>query len=176
VKIHRPRENRHSIRRSVHTLPINRIIGWFDGDAKKNGEQSGAGGVIKLNEHSVYRWTLNCGGGSNTRAELLCSWVSLTLTHRLSITDFHVIGDSKIVIDWLNDKGSLQEISIDCWKDGIKELFKFFSSITFAHAYKEENLEANILSKKALTAHPRAIAYNKWVDGHEGPRHFLMLY
>jgi len=76
-----------------------RIIGWFDGAAQKNGEQSGAGGVIKLNEHSIYKWTLNCGGGSNTIAELLSAWATLTLAHRLSITDFHVIGDSKIVID-----------------------------------------------------------------------------
>jgi ribonuclease HI len=153
VRSHRPQERLHSIRRSVHILPLNRIIGWFDGAAQKNGEQSGAGGVIKLNEHSVYKWTLNCGGGSNTRAELLGVWASLTLAHRLSITDFHVIGDSKIVIDWLNDKGSLQTISIDCWKNRIKELFKFFSAITFAHVYREENLEADFLSKKALTAH-----------------------
>jgi hypothetical protein len=98
------------------------------------------------------------------------------LAHRLSITNFHVIGDSKIVIGWINNKGSLQAISIDCWKDRIEELFKFFSVITFAHVYREENITADILSKKALTAHPRAIAYNKWVDGHEGPRYFLKLY
>jgi ribonuclease HI len=110
------------------------------------------------------------------KSKLLGAWAALTLAHRLSITDFHVIGDSKIVIDWLNNKGSLQAISIDCWKDRIKELFKFFSVITFAHVYREENLEADILSKKALTARPGAIAYNQWVDGHEGPRHFLKLY
>jgi ribonuclease HI len=103
-------------------------------------------------------------------------WASLTLAHRLSITDFHVIGDSKIVIDWLNEKGSLQAISIDCWKDRIKELFKFFSAITFSHVYREENQEADFLSKKALTARPGSIAYNQWVDGQEGPRLFLKLY
>jgi hypothetical protein len=68
VRSHRPQEKVHSIRRSVHTLPIDKIIGWFDGAAQKNGEQSGAGGVIKINEHTVYKWTLNCGRGTNTRA------------------------------------------------------------------------------------------------------------
>jgi hypothetical protein len=71
VRSHRPQENRHYCSRTVHTLPFNRIIGWFDGAAQKNGEQSGAGGVIKINDHSVYKWTLNCGGETNTRAEIL---------------------------------------------------------------------------------------------------------
>jgi len=66
-------------------------------------------------------------------------WASLTLAHRLSITDFHVIGDSKIIIDWLNENISLRAISIDYWKDKIKEIIKYFLNITFAHVYREEN-------------------------------------
>jgi len=128
-----------SNRRNAHSLPHHRILGWFDGAAQRNGEQSGAGGIIKLNDHIVYKLTLNCGGGTNTRAELLGAWAILTLAQRLSITDIHIMGDSKIVIDWLNDIGSLQVISIDCWKDRVRELIKQFSVITFAHVYREEN-------------------------------------
>jgi ribonuclease HI len=131
-------------------LPHHRIIGWFDGATQLNGELSGVGGVIKLNEHTVYRWTLNCGGGTNTREELLGAWVVLTLAHRLSITDIHVIGDSKIVIDWLNNIGSLQVISIDCWKDRVRELIKHFSVITFAHVYREEIRRLTYYPKRPL--------------------------
>ena len=67
VRSHKPQETMHSIRHSIHTLPINKIIKWFDGAAEKKGEQIGAGGVININEHIVYKWTLNCGGGTNTR-------------------------------------------------------------------------------------------------------------
>jgi ribonuclease HI len=173
---HSPHKTQQSIRCFVHILPHNRIVGWFDGATQLNGELSGVGGVVKLNEHTVYRWTLNYGGGTNTRVELLGAWDVLSLAHSLSITDLHDIGDSKIVIDWLNNIGSLQVISIDCWKDRVKELIKHFSVITFAHVYKEENHEADMLSKKALIVRPGAIAYNQWVDGHEGPRYYLKLY
>ena len=39
--------------------------------------------------------------------ELVGVWASLILATRLSISDLHVLGDSKIVIDWLNGKGAL---------------------------------------------------------------------
>jgi hypothetical protein len=51
-----------------------RPIGWFDGAAQRRGQTSGAGGVIRVNNHTKYRWMLNCGPGSNTRAELLGVW------------------------------------------------------------------------------------------------------
>jgi ribonuclease HI len=154
VTSYSPQKTQHSIKHTVHILPHNRIIGWFDGAAQLNGDLSGAGGVIKVNEHTVYKWTLNCGGGTYTRVEILGAWAALSLAHRVSIIDFHVIGDSKIVIEWLNNKGYLRVISIDCWKEKIKELFNHFSIITFAHVYREENLEDDILSKNALITHP----------------------
>jgi ribonuclease HI len=74
-------------------------ICWFDGAAQVNGTLCGAGGVIKTIGKTSYRWTLNCGQGSNTRAKLLGVWASLTLTLRLNIICLHVLGDSNIVID-----------------------------------------------------------------------------
>jgi hypothetical protein len=44
---------------------------WFDGVAQENGNLSGVGGIIKISRNTIYRWTFNCGMGSNTRAELL---------------------------------------------------------------------------------------------------------
>jgi ribonuclease HI len=75
---------------------------WFDGAAQQNGKLSGVGGVIKINEQTEYRWTLNCGSGTNSKAELMGAWATLILASRLSVSDIHVLGDSKIVIDWLN--------------------------------------------------------------------------
>jgi ribonuclease HI len=176
VGSHRTKEKVYPTRCSVFAIPEDKIIGWFDGATQRNGDQSGAGGVIKINDHTVYKWTLNCGRGTNTRAELMGVWASLTLASRLSITDILVLGDSKIVIDWLNRKGTLQVVTIDCWKDMINELIKCFTNISFAHVYREENQEADNLSKQALTKHPGSIAYNQWEGGHEGPNLFLKMY
>jgi hypothetical protein len=59
--------------------------GWFDGEALSNGTQRSAGGLIKITKKSSYRWTFNCGPGTNTRAELLGAWATLYLASRLHI-------------------------------------------------------------------------------------------
>jgi hypothetical protein len=45
--------------------------GWFDGATLSNGTQRGAGGPIRLSNNTSYRWTFNCGPGTNTRDERL---------------------------------------------------------------------------------------------------------
>jgi ribonuclease HI len=158
------------------TLPVDKTLAWFDGAAQQNGLLSGVGGVIKLDDHKEYRWTLNCGKGTNSRAELMGAWATLTLAARLTVYDLHVLGDSKIVIDWLNRKGVLKVANLDGWKDRIDELIPLFRSISFAHIYREENKEVDCLSKKALYSSRGRIAYSQWVDGHEGPTLFINMY
>jgi hypothetical protein len=85
----------------------------------------------------VFKWTFNCGPGTNTRAELLGVWETLILASRLHISDLQVFGDSRIIIDWLNYKGKLQVISLDCWKDRIRDLSKTFRSINYSHIYRD---------------------------------------
>jgi hypothetical protein len=78
-----------------------KIVGWFDGASQQNSEHSGAGGVIKIREHTFYKWMINCGAGTNTRDELLGVWALLTLASPPFIYEISVLGDSRIVIDWL---------------------------------------------------------------------------
>jgi ribonuclease HI len=76
-------------------------ICWFNGVAQNNGTLSGAGSIIKTGENIIYRSTFNCGMGTNTRDELLGVWASLTLAYKLDIDHLQVLGDSKILVDWL---------------------------------------------------------------------------
>jgi ribonuclease HI len=150
-------------------------IGWFDGVAQVRGQISGAGGVIKINSHTEYRWMLNCGPGTNTRAEFLGVWALLTLASRLHLQDLQVFGDSKIVIDWLNHKCVLQVLNLECWKDQIKDLYKDFRTLIFSHIYKEYNQQSDELSKRAPQHQEGKIIYNQMEDGHMGPTLFLNL-
>jgi ribonuclease HI len=144
-------------------------VGWFDGASQNNGTMSGAGGIIKIGETTIYRWTFNCGLGSNTRAELLGAWATLTLATRLDIAQLQVLGDSKIVIDWINNKCKLCVTSLTGWKQKIRSLIPIFKDLKFEHIYREDNEEADSLSKKALLAPEGRILYSKWQDGQEGP-------
>jgi ribonuclease HI len=150
--------------------------GWFDGAAQSDGLQSGAGGLLRISKNSYYSWTFNCGPGTNTRAELLGVWATLHLASRLNIEDIQIIGDSKIVIDWLNNKGKLQVSSLLGWMDRVRELHTTFRHISYKHTLREHNKEVDALSKTALQKQVGLFTYNHWLDEHEGPTHFLNLY
>jgi hypothetical protein len=57
-----------SVRSILPPLQVGATVGWFDGATHSNGQQSGAGGVIRIFDQTVYKWTFNCGAGTNTRA------------------------------------------------------------------------------------------------------------
>jgi ribonuclease HI len=126
------------------------ITGWFDGASSANGSQSGAGGQIKISQSSYYKWTFNCGPGTNTRAELLGAWATLFLASKLHLDTLQVLGDSKIVIEWLSNRGELQVVSLLAWKDRIRQLQSTFNKLSFTHIHREYNNSADQLSKAVL--------------------------
>jgi hypothetical protein len=71
----------------------------------------------------------------------------LTLASHLFISEIQVLGDSRIVIDWLKGKGLLQVVTLESSKERISDFINQFRDITFDHVYKENNQEANYLSK-----------------------------
>lgn len=105
--------------------------GWFDGAVHSNGLNCGTGGLIRVSKNSCYCWTLNCDLGTNTKAELLGAWASILLATRLNLSDFQLLGDSKIVIDWLNSKGKLQVSSLLAWMDRTHGFQNFLGSAHF---------------------------------------------
>jgi ribonuclease HI len=151
-------------------------IRWFDGATSSIGLNNGAGVVIRINEQRSYKWLLNCGLGTNTRAELLGVWALLSLASRLSIQELQVMGDSKIIIDWLKGKGRLQVIPLHCWMEKISVLIKQFYKLSFAHVYRNDNKVANSLSKKVVFREPEKLIYYQCTEEHEGPFQFLDLY
>jgi ribonuclease HI len=103
----------------------------FDGASQMDGSVCGAGGTFKHHQARVTKWFLNCGGGTNTKAELLGLWVSLTLAARWSINHLLVLGDSRVIIDWITQKCNLHSIHIEGWLHLTRNLSeKFSSSIT----------------------------------------------
>jgi ribonuclease HI len=111
-------------------------------------------GVIMIKEQTFYKWMINCGVGSNTRVELMGAWALLTLASRLFIFEIQVLGDSRIVIDWLKGKGALQVVFLESWKEIFLDLINQFRDIYFDHVYREDNQEVDYLSKRALMKLP----------------------
>jgi hypothetical protein len=95
---------------------------------------------------------------------------------RLDLSEISVYGDSKIIIEWLCDKGQLQVHNLEGWKERILKLTNNFHSISFQHIYREYNSATNTLSKHALQQAPGKIVYFQCVGEHEGPHLSLELF
>jgi ribonuclease HI len=107
--------------------------------------------------------------GTNTRAELLGVWATLFLASKLHIDTLQVLGDSRIVIEWLSSRGELQVVSLLAWKDRIRQLQSTFKKLNYTHIHREYNNSADQLSKATLIKPARVISYNLWIEGHEPP-------
>jgi ribonuclease HI len=90
--------------------------------------------------------------GTNTKAELMGAWATLYLANLLSLHKIQILGDSKVIIDWLNYKSDLRVSSLEGWKQRIQMLRRKFEDIQFYHIYRDYNKEADGLSKQALLA------------------------
>jgi hypothetical protein len=55
------------------------------------------------------------------------------IASHLSIPRIYVMGDSKVVIDWLLNKGRLHVCLVERWKDRIISLSNKFQSISYQH-------------------------------------------
>ena len=122
----------------------------FDGVALSNGLCCGAGGTFKSHPSRITKWFLNCGVGSNTKDELMGLWASLTLASCWSLNHLLVLGDSRVIIDWINHKCNLHSIHIEGWKQKTRELSNLFTDINFQHISTSHNTKADALSKRAL--------------------------
>jgi ribonuclease HI len=149
-------------------------VSCFDGAAHSYGECSGAGGVIKTSDSTIYRWYFNCREGTNTKEKLLGVWKTLLLVNHLSIHKIQILGDSKVIIDWLNKKSEMRDCAIEGWKQRIMALRSKCLGIHFEHIYREFNKETDLLSKKSLQELEGVISYNKWIRGPNEPYQYLL--
>jgi ribonuclease HI len=94
----------------------------------------------------------------------LGAWATLTIAKHLDIHYIQILGDSKVIIEWLKQKGNLQAINIEGWKLRIWDLVASFQGICFQHIFRESNEEADKLSKQALSASKGRLSYFTW-DG-----------
>jgi hypothetical protein len=76
--------------------------------------------------------------------------IFLTIAKILEIQHVQILGDFKIVIEWLKHKGNLQAINIEGWKSRkIRVLASTFQGISFQHIFIDYNEEVDLLSKQA---------------------------
>jgi ribonuclease HI len=151
-------------------------LACFDGAAQSNGLCCGAGGTFKTHPSRITKWFINCGAGTNTKAELLGLWASLTLASFWSLNHLHVLGDSRVIIDWINHNCNLHSVHIEGWKQKTQELSKIFTDINFHHIPRSHNTEADALSKRALSEVVGRLSVYHCDRGKESPISFINIF
>jgi hypothetical protein len=105
----------------------------------------------------------------------LGAWATLSIANFLDIQHIQILGDSKVIVDWLKQKGNLQGINIEGWKLRIRDVAASFQGINFQHIFRESN-EADKLSKKALLVPRGRLTYFTWDGENVGPSHHLNIF
>jgi hypothetical protein len=83
-------------------------IGFFDGATDDS--VCGIGIYLKITSDHIVKAYFAGGNGNNMKAELLGLWDLLLLSTSFSIKKMMVVGDSKVTINWINSKSSLNLI------------------------------------------------------------------
>ena len=75
----------------------------------------GVGVVLYISHTHFYSLKIGCGSSTNTRAELLALWGFIHITCAMGLSQLKVFGDSKIIINWINEVVNLQVLEMDYW-------------------------------------------------------------
>ena len=125
-------------------------VGYFDGASQAGGTMCGVGVILISPLLGRYNLKWNCGIGSNTRAELLALWSILHLARSLGIDTIQLVGDSWVIVEWFKGIFHLEAVLLTYWMDRIMQLKSQFVEISIQYVYRENNSDADLLSKQAL--------------------------
>lgn len=110
----------------------------------------GCGAWLRISPTCHYKLYWYGGSGTNTRAEVIALWGLMWFTNHLRYDRIFIYGDSKVLIDHLLRKATINQNCMSSWLNRIDFQRKKFSSISFRHIYRERNSQADCLSKNGL--------------------------
>ena len=112
---------------------------------------AGGGGVLfdpDGNLKFTYSW--NLGIESNNMAEALALWKGLNQALLHGIQDLSVVGDSRLIIHFLNSRTFPSSISLHQVLQRIYLIIPLFRSIDFFHVLRSNNEQADKAANEAL--------------------------
>ena len=84
-------------------------------------------------------------------------WATLKIAKDKQIAKLNMHRDSKIVIEWAQERNNIQAPHLQNLLRTIRSMLPFFASLNFNYVYREYNTEADTLSKQALAIQPGII-------------------
>ena len=116
-----------------------------------------ARGAIYIDDTNKISFKLGIGRDTNNKAYLSALWETMKLASDKHNTRLHIYGDSKTIIDWEIGKNNIRSPHLHNLLKEIRDLQPTFETVLFSHVYREFNIEADTMSKKALAIQPGII-------------------
>eukprot|EP00253_Pinus_taeda_P035074 PITA_35074 len=129
----------------------NRPTLFFDGASKHNPRAAGAGGIIKdHNGTSICRYEWGLGKASNNAAEAYSLLLGSTILSKKGLRNAIILGDSAIIISSMNTGKEFIKEGLKNIRERIIDNLKDMGEITFLHALRDHNAEADFLANEAV--------------------------
>ena len=74
-------------------------------------------------------------------------------------------GDSMVIISWINELSALDLPSLIHWCEDIKYMKRLAPQVNFMHTFREHNMLADSLSKKAVNLNIGLALFTIYLDG-----------
>lgn len=130
-------------KQKVHSL-------FFDGAAKRNLGNAGAGGVIKnIDGVSILQFSWGLGINSSIQVEALALFQGLNLLLKLEIEEAIIFGDSEVIIKTMVTNSILRDLRLERLIQRIRSVVKLFQNLKYFHVLRGNNKEADIEANKA---------------------------
>lgn len=151
-----------SSRISLFSFIVNQSVLFFDGAAQHG--LCAAGGVIFLNKDHYFTLGLNCGFGTNMKADPLALWCVMKTANIFGLVDLKVYGDSRVIIKWASKEFNLQVLALHHWCWRTRAEIDKCGKVIFEHIYREQNDMADKLSKLAFDGIEGYLLWEEWYE------------
>ena len=125
---------------------------YFDGGSRGNPGISGAGWIIldKDNKEIDSGYCFISKNGTNNEAEYTGLVSGLEMASLLKIENLVVKGDSKLVINQVQNKWKVNAENLKPFHQKVRKLMKKFSKIEFQYIPRLQNKEADALANMGM--------------------------
>ncbi|MBN2478418.1 ribonuclease HI family protein [Candidatus Micrarchaeota archaeon] len=126
------------------------MIIYTDGACSGNPGPMGIGAVFYKGENRVCEISEKIGDGTNNIAEYRAVIEAVRKAREMGETDFVIRSDSQLLVRQLNGEYRIREMHLRKLKRELDEIMGDSMHVQFEHIPRDDNTEADRLSKKAI--------------------------
>ena len=123
---------------------------WFDGATNPNPGERGIGGVLKGPAGERIEISENIGFGTNNEAEYAALMAVLDAAIDAKVQKLEVFGDSQLVIKQVSGEWLINSKALVPMCQSVLDLKAQIPSVALRWIPREQNAEADVLSKRAI--------------------------